>query len=120
MVAATLIAAATLPPYSLTARLDRLPATRTIWRIIALLSLANFFELYDMLMTGVIAPGLTASGILTPTTPGVFGSTGIASFVAALFAGLTIGTIFAGFFTDRFGRRAIFMWPCLAIRSFAS
>jgi putative MFS transporter len=118
MLPGTLISTATLPQYSLSARLDRLPATRTIWGIIALLSLANFFELYDMLMTGVIAPGLTASGILTPTTPGLFGSTGIASFVAALFAGLTIGTIVAGFFTDRFGRRAIFMWAMLGYTFF--
>jgi len=113
-----LIHAAPLP-HSLTARLDRLPATRTVWRIIALLSLALFFELYDMLMTGVIAPGLTASGILTMTTPGLFGAAGIASFVAALFAGLTVGTVSAGLFTDRFGRRAIFTWAMLGYTLFS-
>jgi putative MFS transporter len=98
----------------LVARLNRLPATRTIWRLIALLSLALFFELYDLLLTGWIAPGLTASGLLTTTTPGLFGSSGIASFVAALFSGLTIGTLVAGALADRFGRRAIFTWAMLA------
>src|ERR1700733_9453216 len=98
---------------ALLARMNRLPATRTVWKLVALLSLALFFELYELLMTGVIAPGLTASGVLTTTTPGLFGTSGIASFVAALFAGLTIGTIVAGSFADRFGRRAIFTWAML-------
>lgn len=97
----------------LAARLDRLPATRTIWKIVALLSLAFFFELYAMLMSGFIAPGLVRSGIYTTTTVGLFGLTGIASFIAALFAGLTIGTASAGFFIDRFGRRAVFTYALL-------
>jgi len=40
------------------ARLDRLPRTRTIWRLIALLSLGGMFELYDLFMTAYIIPGL--------------------------------------------------------------
>ncbi|MGY8635442.1 MFS transporter [Bradyrhizobium sp. 14AA] len=98
---------------SISARLDRLPATWTVWKMIILLSLGMFFELYDLLFTGYVAPGLVRAGILTPTTPGLFGSTGVASFVAALFAGLFIGTIACGFLADRFGRRAIFTWSLL-------
>ncbi len=104
---------------ALLARMNRLPATRTIWKLVALLSLALFFELYELLLTGVIAPGLTASGVLTTTTAGLFGASGIASFVAALFGGLTIGTIVAGYFTDRFGRRAIFTWAMLGYTIFS-
>jgi putative MFS transporter len=104
---------------SLLARMNRLPATRTTWKLVALLSLALFFELYELLLTGVIAPGLTASGVLTTTTAGLFGTSGIASFVAALFGGLTIGTIVAGYFTDRFGRRAIFTWAMLGYTVFS-
>ena len=70
------------------ARLDRLPMSATLWRRVLLLSLGGFFEFYDLLFTGYIAPGLVASGILTPTTPGLFGYTGIAGFVAAFFSGL--------------------------------
>ncbi|MDR0479780.1 MAG: MFS transporter [Burkholderiaceae bacterium] len=95
------------------ARLDRLPATRTIWSRVALLSLGFFFELYDLLYTGYIAPGLVKSGILTTATRGIFGTTGVASFIAALFSGLFIGTIACGFLADRFGRRAIFTWSLL-------
>lgn len=97
----------------LVARLDRLPPTRTVWTIIVLLSIAFFFELYEMLMTGFIAPGLTESGLFTPTTAGIFGTSGIAAFIASLFAGLTVGTMSAGYFADRFGRRAIFTWALL-------
>ena len=94
----------------ISARLDRLPATGTVWKLIILLSLGFFFELYDLLFTGYVAPGLVKSGILTPTTPGLFGTTGVAGFVAVLFLGLFIGTIACGFLADRFGRRAIFTY----------
>lgn len=100
-------------PLAISARLDRLPATRAIWKLILLLSLGFFFELYDLLYSGYIAPGLVHSGILTPTTSGLFGTSGIASFIAALFSGLFIGTIACGFLADRFGRRAIFTWSLL-------
>src|ERR1700687_239108 len=92
----------------ISARLDRLPATRTIWIYVLLLSLGAFFEYYDLFFTGYIAPGLVRSHILTATTRGLFGTTGIASFIAAMFSGLFIGTALFGFVADRFGRRTIF------------
>lgn len=98
---------------TISARLDRLPATRSVWKLVALLALGYFFELYDLLYTGYVAPGLVKSGILTPATGGLFGTTGVASFIAALFSGLFIGTICCGFLADRFGRRAIFTWSLI-------
>ncbi|MDB5784949.1 MFS transporter [Caballeronia mineralivorans] len=97
----------------ISARLDRLPATRTIWQLVMLLSLGLFFELYDLMFSGYIAPGLVRSGILTSTTHGLFGTSGVASFIAALFAGLFIGTAACGFLADKFGRRAIFTYSLL-------
>ena len=47
------------------ARLDRLPATRHIWTLVALLSLGGMFEFYDLFMTGYVAPGLVRAGLLT-------------------------------------------------------
>jgi MFS transporter, putative metabolite:H+ symporter len=98
---------------AISARLDRLPATRAVWKLIVLLSFGFFFELYDVLYTGYVAPGFVRSGIVTPTTTGLFGTSGVASFIAALFSGLFVGTIVCGFLADRFGRRAIFTYSML-------
>jgi MFS transporter, putative metabolite:H+ symporter len=95
------------------ARLDRLPSTWTVWKFIILLSLGFFFELYDLLYSGYVVPGLIRSGILTPTTVGLFGLTGIASFIAFLFLGLFLGTLACGFLADRFGRRSVFTYSLL-------
>jgi putative MFS transporter len=95
------------------ARLDRLPATRVIWTYVFLLSLGGFFEYYDLFFTGYIAPGLVRSHILSATTRGLFGGTGIASFAASMFLGLFIGTAVFSFVADRLGRRAIFTWSLL-------
>ena len=85
----------------------------SVWSRVALISLGGFFEYYDIFFTGYIAPGLVRSGILTPTTTGLFGSTGIAGFVAAMFSGLFIGTALVSFVADRFGRRTIFTYSLL-------
>ena len=82
--------------------------------MVALLGLGFFFELYDLLFTGYVAPGLVKAGLLTATTPGLFGSIGIASFVAALFTGLFAGTLLCGWLADRFGRRTMFTCSLLA------
>src|SRR5579864_6155976 len=94
--------------HSIAARLEGLPPTPALWRRLALLSLGGFFEFYDMFLSAYVAPGLVRAHILTKTTPGLFGTEGIAGFVAALFAGLFVGTALFGFVADRFGRRTIF------------
>lgn len=85
----------------------------SVWSRVALISLGGFFEFYDLFFTGYIAPGLVRSGILTPATPGLFGTTGIAGFVAAMFSGLFVGTALVSFVADRFGRRVIFTYSLL-------
>ena len=92
----------------ISARIDRLPPTPAVWRAILLLSFGMFFELYDLLFSAYVAPSLVKSGLLTQSTPGLFGTQGVASFIAALFAGLFVGTIGCGFLADRFGRRSVF------------
>jgi MFS transporter, putative metabolite:H+ symporter len=94
-------------------RLEGLPASAYLWRLVILLSLGGCFEIYDLFLTGYIAPGLNKSGLLTTTTQAFFGFSGIGAFVAATFAGLFVGTFFLGFLADRFGRRAIFTWALL-------
>src|SRR5258708_8096430 len=106
-------ASTTLDAGNISARLDRLPATRSVWKLVVLLSLGFFFELYDLLYTGYVAPGLIKSGLLTATTQGLFGSTGVASFIAALFSGLFIGTIACGLLADPFVRPSLFTYSLL-------
>jgi MFS transporter, putative metabolite:H+ symporter len=95
------------------ARLDRLPNSRTVRRLVVLLSLGGCFEFYDLFFTAYIAPALYASGIFTPTTRGFLGINGFAGFVASLFAGLFVGSLFFSRICDHFGRRAIFSYSLL-------
>jgi putative MFS transporter len=100
-------------PDEISRRLESLPASAYLWRLVILLSLGGWFEVYDLFFTGYIAPGLNRSGLLTTTTQAFFGFSGIGAFVAATFAGLFVGTFFLGFLADRFGRRIIFTWALL-------
>src|SRR4051794_33265097 len=94
-------------------RLENLPGSPYLWRLVILLSLGGCFEIYDLFLTGYIAPGLNRSGLLTTTTQAFFGFSGIGAFVAATFAGLFVGTFFLGFLADRFGRKSIFTYALL-------
>src|ERR1700686_3909289 len=107
------LAAAHGGPDEISRRLESLPASSYAWRLVILLSLGGWFEVYDLFFTGYIAPGLNRSGLLTTTTQAFFGFSGIGAFVAATFAGLFVGTFFLGFLADRFGRRAIFTYALL-------
>jgi putative MFS transporter len=101
---------------AITARLDRLPATRQVWTMVVLLSLGGFFEFYDLFFTGYVVPGLVREGLLRDISVGLF--TGPAVFPAATFAGLFVGTLVFGFVADKYGRRSIFtfslLWYCIA------
>ena len=78
---------------SLTARLDRLPMTRSLWIMAVLLTFGGFFDGYAIGLIGALGPGLFKAGIFTATTVSFFGMSGFASFVAALFAGFFIATL---------------------------
>jgi len=93
---------------ALSARMDRLPVTRHLWVLVLLISLGGFFEVYDLIFTGYIAPGMEKSGLLQTTTTAFFGFSGVAGFIAATFAGLFVGTFALGWLPDRYGRRSVF------------
>jgi putative MFS transporter len=95
------------------ARLDRLLATRYIWKLVILLSLGAFFEIYDIALTASLSPGLIHAGIFHVGTKGMFGLTDQATFAAATFMGLFIGTIAFASIADKYGRRTIFTFSLL-------
>ncbi|MBZ5575524.1 MAG: MFS transporter [Acidobacteriia bacterium] len=91
------------------ARLDRLPLTRTLWRLVFLVSLGGAFEFYDLFLAPYVAPGLVAGGIFANTTPDLFAINGVGFFVFSAFAGMFVGCIGFGSIADRLGRRTIFI-----------
>jgi len=69
-------------------------------------------------MTGYIAVGFIKAGIFSVTTSRPWDISGFASFVGAGFAGMFLGTLVFSWFSDRYGRRAMFpfslLWYSLA------
>ena len=97
----------------ISARIDRLPPSRSLWILVVLLSLGGFFELYDLFQTAYISPGLVADGIFAEGAAGVFGISDQASFAAATFLGLFIGASLLTPYADRFGRRNVFIFALI-------
>lgn len=93
---------------AISARIDRLPSVATLWRLIALLSIGGFFELYDLFQTAYISPGLFDAGIFKKGADGAFGVSDQAAFASSTFLGLFIGASLLSPIADRFGRRSIF------------
>jgi putative MFS transporter len=90
------------------ARLDRIPASPYLWKIVALLSLGGFFEFYELFMTPFVSPGLIRNGIFHAGSNGLFHLPDQAAFASVTFLGLFLGTILLGGVADRWGRRAAF------------
>src|SRR5580692_9814108 len=96
------------------ARLDRIPASRTLWTIVVLISLGGAFEFYDLFFTAYVAPGMLKSGLFTTDSLGVFASlqalqvAGFGTFVFSTFLGLWVGVVALAQAADRFGRKAVF------------
>ncbi len=111
-------------PGQIAARLDRLPFTRTLWRLALLISLGGAFELYDIFLSTYIAPGLTAGGLFVATAPDFFAHNSIGFFTSCNFAGMFLGCMGFGFIAELLGRGSIFLFSllwysvCTAIMAF--
>jgi len=81
--------------------LDRLPVTRWHWRLVFLVGIGTFFDLYEVFLGGVLAPVMAAQYEL--------GDLGKAMVIAAGFAGMFVGANVLSVAADRFGRRRVFI-----------
>ena len=86
---------------AIAARIERLPLGRFHRRFITLVSLGNFFDLYDIFVVAYIGAALQQSHFLTLQQ--------FTAFIASGFFGMFVGTIAFGMGSDRFGRRIVFM-----------
>ncbi|MGH9744400.1 MAG: MFS transporter [Candidatus Acidiferrum sp.] len=82
-------------------RIERLPLGGFHRRFIGLVSLGNFFDLYDIFIVAYIGAALQQSGFLSLRQ--------FAFFVAAGFLGMFVGTVVFGMGSDRMGRRSAFI-----------
>ena len=86
---------------SVAARIERLPLGGFHRRFIALVSLGNFFDLYDIFIVAYIGAALQQSGFLSLRQ--------FTFFVASGFLGMFVGTVVFGMGSDRMGRRSAFI-----------
>ncbi len=82
-------------------RIERLPLGRFHRRFVALVSLGNFFDLYDIFIVASIGAALQQCGFLSLRQ--------FTFFVAAGFLGMFVGTVVFGMGSDRMGRRSAFI-----------
>ena len=82
-------------------RIERLPLGGFHRRFIGLVSLGNFFDLYDIFIVAYIGAALQTSGFLSLRQ--------FTFFVATGFLGMFVGTVVFGMGSDRMGRRSAFI-----------
>jgi putative MFS transporter len=96
---------------SVAARLDRIPPFRMHKRLAVAVGFANFFDLYDIFLGGVLA------AVLTP----IWGlsTDGKALVIASGFGGMFIGAVVLSALADRLGRRRVFLLNLLIYSAFS-
>ncbi len=96
--------------HSVLARIDRLPPSRHLVGLVARIASGGWFEFYELFMPGFIALGLVRAGIYVAKPGSMFNPHLFASFLASFFIGMFLSTALFGFISDKFGRRAIFVY----------
>lgn len=100
------------------ARIERLPASRSLLKLIVLIAIGGWFEFYELFMPGAISLGLVHDKIYTVKAEGLFDFHSFPSFLASFFAGMFISTVLLSRLSDLFGRRMIFIWSMLVYSLF--
>jgi MFS transporter, putative metabolite:H+ symporter len=95
------------------ARIDRLPLSRYLLTLVGRIASGGWFEFYELFMPGFISLGLVRAGIFVAKPGSLFDPHLFASFLASFFLGMFLSTAVFSFISDRFGRRAIFVYSML-------
>ena len=77
--------------------MDRLPVTKTHYKSFFLIAGGSFFDGFDLYLAGGVLAAMAAGGFSSVT--------GNATFISFTFIGLYFGTLLAGYFGDKFGRK---------------
>jgi len=99
--------------YAILARIDRLPPSRHLMGLVARIAAGGWFEFFELFMPGFISLGLVRSGIFTISNKGLLDTHSFASFLASFFVGMFLSTAVFGFVSDKFGRRAVFIYSMI-------
>jgi putative MFS transporter len=91
--------------------LERLPVSRWHWRLVVIVGIGTFFDLYEVFLGGVLAPVLAKEWGL--------GTVGKSMVIAAGFAGMFIGANVLSIAADRLGRRRVFILNLLVYSVFS-
>jgi MFS transporter, putative metabolite:H+ symporter len=95
--------------YTVMARIDRLPPSRYLVKLVARIATGGWFEFYELFMPGFISLGLVNAGIYSLSPGSMFDAHLFASFLASFFFGMFLSAAVFSFISDRLGRRAIFI-----------
>lgn len=95
---------------SVAARLDRIPPFGMHRRLSVAVGFANFFDLYDIFLAGVLA------AVLAPVWG--LGTDGKALVISSGFGGMFVGAIVLSTLADRFGRRRMFLINLIVYSAF--
>ncbi len=91
--------------------LEGLPVSRWHWRLVVVVGIGTFFDLYEVFLGGVLAPVLAKEFGL--------GTLGKSMVIAAGFAGMFIGANVLSIAADRLGRRRVFILNLLVYSLFS-
>src|SRR5690348_5362943 len=100
----------TATPSSIAARLESLRVGTFHYRFISLVSLGEWFDMYDLFMVAYVGAALQNSGFLSLQQ--------FSQLIAAGFLGMFVGTVLFGMTSDQIGRRTSFVVMLLIYSAF--
>lgn len=93
------------PSISIADRMNRLPPSRYLARLVARVSTGGFFEFYELFLAGAVGAAMVHTKFISVS--------GLAYFIGAGFLGMFFGTSIFGNISDKIGRRNGYVYSLL-------